>query len=547
MTWLTYVVLLTSLLGILVLDAAGAYLRSQRPWVPGWVFGGGLLLLTFLMRLPLALSNEFRNVDEAQIITQALTLWRVDGVFWRSVDGTTSGPLSSYLLTIPLALGVPQLDYAVARLVAAALLAAAFGFSYGAVRWLFGDPVARLALIPTAVVLAFSQQNPFGYYTSEIPCVAVLSLMAYALAWQQTHRRVALGWLAVIGLGGGIVWLIKLQSAPIAVVLLGLALLQIRAFGVGQRLRALLVLGAGTALVPAFFAVLLGTTGVLADAYDLYVRSNLVYAGEASWKRYLPLSWIWSTSHFYPPLRYFWLALLFPVVAWAGYLSQTRRISATPWVTLGVGLVAYAAAFAIYRPHRAYANYVFFWLLPTAPLLWGWLLGELRSARTGYRVLAVAGVVGLLLVHSLRGNDTASELRGTRENSFVTLRPEPLIRHRASVAAAPLLRPGDTMLVWGWRPQAYVELQVPQGALLNHMDQLANAQGKVYFPRFLHSLQARRPAVILDAAGPASWFYVDRNRYGLEQYPDLYRWVRQQYDGKGEVDGVRIWQRRTPR
>ena len=61
-------------------------------------FAERLLEDLFLLawRWPFLLQASEYNPDESQLLAGALTLTR-DPVFWRSVDGTTSGPLNFYL------------------------------------------------------------------------------------------------------------------------------------------------------------------------------------------------------------------------------------------------------------------------------------------------------------------------------------------------------------------------------------------------------------------------------------------------------------------
>lgn len=66
-----------------------------RPWV--FVVAIAFCLLAF--RWPGWLFHNEFNPDESQFISEALTL-RHDPLFWRSVDGTTHGPLDVYPASI---------------------------------------------------------------------------------------------------------------------------------------------------------------------------------------------------------------------------------------------------------------------------------------------------------------------------------------------------------------------------------------------------------------------------------------------------------------
>src|SRR4051812_48242905 len=70
------------------------------------VFGVLLLATLTAWRWPFWLNASPYNPDESQFVAGAITLTK-DPVFWRSVDGTTSGPLNFYVL-LPLHwLGLP--------------------------------------------------------------------------------------------------------------------------------------------------------------------------------------------------------------------------------------------------------------------------------------------------------------------------------------------------------------------------------------------------------------------------------------------------------
>jgi hypothetical protein len=89
----------------------------------------GVVLLVF-MRLPVIVFNRELNQDESQMLSHAVTLFQ-NPVYWRSVDGTTIGPLDNYLLVIPKLFGF-QLDYSAARYGAAVCRGRmAFAFFFG--------------------------------------------------------------------------------------------------------------------------------------------------------------------------------------------------------------------------------------------------------------------------------------------------------------------------------------------------------------------------------------------------------------------------------
>ena len=71
--------------------------RAGPRHATAWHDAAVLFLFLFAWRWPfLLVASEF-NPDESQLIAGTITLAH-DPVFWRSVDGTTSGPLNFYVL-----------------------------------------------------------------------------------------------------------------------------------------------------------------------------------------------------------------------------------------------------------------------------------------------------------------------------------------------------------------------------------------------------------------------------------------------------------------
>jgi hypothetical protein len=115
----------------LALCGLSAWLPKLEAEGPGWrrwashpaVFASLVFLTLCAFRWPSWFEPKELNPDESQIIAGAITL-RDNPVFWKSVDGTTHGPLNEYILTAASLVGVP-LNYLGARLMAALLIAGA--------------------------------------------------------------------------------------------------------------------------------------------------------------------------------------------------------------------------------------------------------------------------------------------------------------------------------------------------------------------------------------------------------------------------------------
>src|SRR5258708_5353232 len=125
-----------------VVAVIGFFSSRDRAWWLHPAVWGGLLLLPLLgFRWPSLIENkQLSDPDESQLMAAALTL-RHDPLFWRSVDGTTHGPLAALPLVAPLLAGRP-LDFTTARTMSVLLVWCAVVSAWLVFRHLFG---ARMA------------------------------------------------------------------------------------------------------------------------------------------------------------------------------------------------------------------------------------------------------------------------------------------------------------------------------------------------------------------------------------------------------------------
>jgi hypothetical protein len=179
-------------------------------------FLGLSLLLLFISRLPSILYQEQLNVDESQMIAQALTLLQ-NPVYWYSVDGTTIGPINSYLLIWPGFFGLP-ITYLTARLTGIILISLTLWLLFAGFRLIAAQTTARFGLLLLVLFFSYTTHFDFLHYSSELA-----SLVFVAAGWyyflqfcRQTsfsiNRR---NWL-IAGILIGCVPFAKLQNVPSA-------------------------------------------------------------------------------------------------------------------------------------------------------------------------------------------------------------------------------------------------------------------------------------------------------------------------------------------
>ena len=500
----------------------------------------GLILLALLVagRWPTFLINREFNPDESQMFAGARALL-ADPVYWRSVEGGTSGPLNFFILW-PAGILLGWGTYLSARLTALGLLALALFLVHQCLARVVGRRAARAATLGAVVLEALTNAVDLLHYSSELLPGAVLGGAAYA-AVRRWHDRGGPGWNALGGVLLGAIPLTKLQVVPLAG---GFGLAWLVAEFVAPatsspRHRAYLL---GGALLPVFlFSIQVTIAGIWPDVITSYFEFNLGYTGQNA----LPLGEVFTGAFAktveQDGLMQFWL----PAVAGTTLLMLPfgrpldRPARIFTWSALaGCGL-AVACVLAAHRPFLHYWQIV----IGPATLLWGAVLARLFApgARTLHRALATGcllAVTAPLVLHRLR-------VPNNFVGAFTYLEANPRSELGAMVAAQ--LRPGDTLAIWGWTAGVFTEANVPQATRDAHFERAVEpGPFREYFRRrFLLDFLQTRPALFLDSAGPASLRYTGPEYAHDRNYPALAAVIRNEYELVDSIREGRLYRRRA--
>jgi hypothetical protein len=337
-----------------------------------------LLIPVLAWRWPFLLSATEYNPDESQIIAGVITLIK-DPVFWRSVDGITSGPLNFYSLLPVHWLGAP-LDYFTARLAGLFMVWAC----YEALRTRYCPAAARLGVLPIVLFFSLVHERDFIHFSSEHLPIALTALAA-CLFFQTQRPGANPRWSRLLGgfIAGLLPWT-KLQAAPVglAMILGGCWICWKSASGSPAEKRRhvaeLLVAAAAPSLL-ALAAIAL--TGQLEVFVRSYLLQNLEYAaGAGSFAAGLRgLSAAAGETHLFP-----WFVLA-QAIAIGTALAVTLRRHQRPDSLFSAGaLLTIVAAVCVLLPRRAFLHYVLLMIVPMN--LWGGAaLGDLWSHLTVLR------------------------------------------------------------------------------------------------------------------------------------------------------------------
>jgi hypothetical protein len=517
--------------------------RLQRQ-LPPWLFLLALAATLLAFRWPILFIDRDFNIDESQHIAEAITLQH-DPVFWRSVDGTTHGPLDIYpLLLLPL-VGL-KLDYFGVRVFGLFLMAVALVASYRALALLGRESLARIAILPAVAFIAFTTAPDFIHYSSEHVPVALLATglwLAVADLLRTDRRPRSWRWI-LAGLGLGAVPMAKLQAAPIAATLLvAVVLLDFLLPGSTprDRIRRPLVLAAA-ALLPTFvFILLTWIFGVLHHAWISYVSQNFNYAHAG----HVPLgAWFLGSWKFFQHDAGFGhfitgLALLSAIAAIPALQARPAQLR---WCAITL-VVLLASLFAVLAPRREYFHYQLLLVVP-ATLFAGTLVQSAWESLQGPR----ARWTRLALLAALCVVAILPQIRERSRGHLFVGQLQVLARPPDDPVPAEILRytqPGDRLAVWGWAPRFYVRTGLPQATREAHTYNELTESGlqPYYYHRYVRDLARRRPVVFVDAVGPGAFGFVPREHFAHERFPELHEIIARDYRHVAEFGHARIYVR----
>jgi hypothetical protein len=495
-----------------------------------------LFLFVFAWRWPFLLAANEYNPDESQLIAGAITLSH-DPVFWRSVDGTTSGPLNFYLLVPYAWLGLP-LDYFTARLMGLLLAGGALVLVHQTLAWRCGRLVAWLGVLPAATFFSTITFFDLVHYSSEHLTLFLTALAIWLLATRGPSDRFRL-WLACCT-AGAMVWA-KLQAAPLSAALMIWALCQIReGFAAKRGLPWQAWSGAILAgLTPTLIAVvLIAATGQIEMAYRRYIVLNLFYVGDAgslstAMKGMAQLA---VKDGRLPLLLASALVILIATIV----AMVMRRQRPHFLFAVGAGLT-FAAIMAILTPRREFLHYAL--LLPIPLTVWlgaaidGWWSG-LATVRSRATVALLLTLVGLTPVIT-RAFQPPPEMYG--QFAYHWTHP----RTSAAVFIRELAGLKGSLAVWGWASNLYVESGLPQATRDAHTIWAIqpNDQRDEHRDVFLEDMRRHEPAVFVDAVGTGAFALENRATQGHEIFPGLADYVRSEYTFVTDLGNARIYAR----
>jgi hypothetical protein len=550
--------------------AAFVCARERAWWQGSWLISVTMLAVLLAFRWPVLLDNrQSPNADESQFISGAMTL-RHDPVYWRSVDGTTRGPLDDWPLTAASFLR-GSFDYTTARMVTVLLLCIELICAWLIFRHLFSARLAALLILPLLGAHCFTQAFEFVAYCSEQVPDALVAIGCWLLVtvWHPERNEPDLKRLMAAGVVLGAIPYAKLQAVPIALIAGAAGVASIFTQNVqswAQRRRALQLFVGGSLLPSLLIVGMVLIGGAWSDFSTCYILENFRYV----------------TGSYFPPDRSFSLIeaprKLIEIGAQAGNFNPFFFCMVgfgvcglllfrwfTPWhrrCACFAGAVLAAAVFAAMVRGRSYVHYLQLLIFP-AGLFGGVVVGALSAA------VADRGPASSHEAARERGSGTTW---GLVNSAVVALfvgcglvpqtwwrahEPQPFLGRftatRGALAHWPvsteILRyahAGERLGMWGWMPAFWVETQMIQATRDGETSREIEPHPRrdYYRARYLADLRRSSPPVFVDAVGRWNFVFTDRAACGYETFPELRAYIDENYRFVRELISTRIYVRK---
>lgn len=536
------VALLPSIAGIVSEQSERRCLR----FLPPWLFVTTLALCFVAFRWPLWFVKREFNPDESMMIAEAITLQH-DPLCWRSVDGTTHGPLDSYPLLLTRVVGL-GFDYLGARVIGAAMI---FLLIYGCYRALAvssRESLARAAVLPLVCFLSFTTFLDFVHYSSEhVPAMLLVIgfwLLATELARPETRKPWSLRW-ASAGLLLGAVAMAKLQGVPIAAALLvGATLFDLGLPGISfrHRLQRLAVLAASASCVTLLFAAIAWLSDSWHDAWTGYIVQNLFHAQNQHATYLEMIQKFWTDKGGIAPFAAGCAALMvtaLPLVHLAPVVA--KRFA---WMALVFLAVSVAATLA---PGWPYSHYLLFAAPPMglmAASVWQaahQAAEELRAPQRWVRIVLLALLVGAAIYPQISA-------RAAQPHPYVgrLLADESLSSDPVTSTILRYAKPGEPLGTWGWMCNYYVSTGMRMATREAHtrMEIDSSPQFSYFRSRYMRDLMRSRPPVFFDAVGPGNFAFRNRDWISHETFKPLGEYIARHYRLMADINGTRVYVRK---
>ncbi len=519
------------------------------------LFSDGLFLLFLCLfmlagRWPCFLAPTL-DLDEDQFIAAAMKLLR-DPIYWRSADTGSSGPLNIYPLMLPALFGL-KLEYAVSRLIGLGCNIIAIVCLYYSFRCIYGKTIARIASIPVVSTWAPMLNTDLVHYAGEtfpvmLLSIALLVVCKYYSSSSSSSNRLPL----FLGIILGSIPYAKFQGVPIAamVVLIFLHVLWRKRLGRRIFLKSMLSLMVGVCLFSVVIMLYLSLFALFDDFWKSYICHNLLFYSTTCsdlplWEKLIHCLQTQREildANILFILTYFILIVGFLFLLYERVQSNSsnegKKAPVVPVFIYYALALLLASFYSVMMPGTNYPHYFLFLIIPSGFLI-GAFLGEFMQRKPHlYPIICILilAVSALQFFERIKTKNPYLLYSNYYAQYYGTPVGKVILRYASS---------GESMAIWGWSPQLYVETGLIQATrdAVSIWQFWPSPLQKYYLDRYIKDMEKSAPKLFVDASNHSPTIMINRNQ-NHELCPEIDGLVKRHYTFAEEIEGVRIYTRR---
>jgi hypothetical protein len=490
-------------IAFLIALAAAAYFRDfgrNRPVMMESVWFSLLALALLSFRFPFLRINLEMNPDESQMLAQAVRFSQ-DWLPWRSVDGTTGGPLNSYVLMWPIPFGIMP-DYRTGRVTGLILILTAIYSLHVGLRQILGRAASLCLMLAPTLLYCLAIEPDLVHYSSEhVPLALCGMAFAFAVTALRKGSRVM---FAVTGILLGALPFAKIQTVPIAAVaaaVISSGVIVERDTTPTCRIRKCGAFAGGLAFVPMLILVPVVTAGHWRDFWIRYIDFALNYGPAVSASRMATLYTLCVDGLTATP---FFASALGGALLCLVCVPQFVRHGIRTGPLVAALVLGAASMFAVLKSNQPFPHYLHLLVVPSMLLLaaaYCAMTQVFHESQRSVRVLTALLVVWLVLPQL-----GAYAARGLPHKFYADWYAADTPRNHVAEFVRRNRRDGDSLEVWGWVPSFYVMSQTMCATRdsIGHAVLLKSPHSHYYLATHVSDLRESMPAFFIDAVTEVS-------------------------------------------
>ncbi|MFT4734003.1 MAG: hypothetical protein ACI9DJ_001620 [Algoriphagus sp.] len=481
-----------------------------------------LTLILFWFKLPIMVYNNPINLDESMFVVGAMKLADYP-LYWKYVDGNTSGPFSFYFVTAFFEFFSLEYDYINLRVLEFVTLTGFLLFMFLGLKKLFNPEVAFIGILPATFFLAQTQRPDFVHYSGERFPMLLLSLSFFLFAKFYSDKNHKTRNAIILGLILGTTPFSKLQVAPIALCFVPFVCYLLLN---ENKVKATLLFLFSGIVVPAALSLIMWQANYFDEAFKAYFLNNLGYGVPDTWYYHL---WIDFSKNQNP----FLFLAIFLSLFWIFIRKKTGIDKILVWL---VKTMIVVNIYCIYKPGATFDHYFLFLIFPLA-LLFTINLFALQSYLSNKKGKLLISTILVISCFGITGFPFGNIYPTTYLEKPIDLSPvgKEVLKYASS---------NDQLVVWGEAGKLYLETKMLQGSKWSFTywgmyDEKIKSEFK---EDFLSEIKDGRIPVIVDANKPGNQF-INRGNNGIETFPELYKYTQENYTMTADIEGMRVFVR----